>query len=101
MIAINSFEKAALQRLGARLAASRLLRKDRQGDFAARIGVSVPTYRKMEAGDPGVAIGFWLRALRLLGRLEDTEKLLAPAESIFAQLEQQTAAVRRKRAPRR
>lgn len=101
MAALNTHESDSLRRLGQRLTATRLQRNDRQGDFAARLGVSIPTYRKMEAGDPTVTIGYWIRALRLLDRLGDVEKLLETPASIFAQLEQRATVLSRKRAPRR
>jgi transcriptional regulator with XRE-family HTH domain len=101
MITLTELENEALHRLGERLAAARLRRNDRQGDFAVRVGVSIPTYRKMEAGEPSVALGCWVRALRLLDQLDDVEKLLAPPASVFAQLEQQSTVTRRQRAPRR
>lgn len=101
MVALNTHESDSLRRLGERLTVARLQRNDRQGDFAARLGVSIPTYRKMEAGDPTVTIGYWIRALRLLDRLGDVEKLLETPTSIFAQLEQRAIMLPRKRAPRR
>ncbi|WP_419595959.1 hypothetical protein [Thiolapillus sp.] len=35
--------------------------------MAARIGVSRPTYSKLENGDPGVAVGHWLTVLSVIG----------------------------------
>ena len=45
-------------------------------DFAARLGVSVPTVVRLEKGDPGVSIGCLARALRALGELRRLEELL-------------------------
>ena len=45
-------------------------------DFAARIGVSVPTVVRLERGDPGVSVGCLARALRALGELHRLEELL-------------------------
>ena len=73
-----------LQALGARLRAERLKRNDTQAMFAARIGVSVPTVRKMECGDPSVIVGYWVVALDLLDRTEDLDAVLAPPEDLFA-----------------
>ena len=56
-----------LRELGQRLRHRRLARRDRQSDMAARIGVSRPTYSKLENGDPGVAVGHWLTALSVIG----------------------------------
>ena len=37
---------------------------------AARLGVGLTTYRKMERGDGGVAIRHWIAALAAMGRLD-------------------------------
>ena len=50
MISIDAKEK--LSRLGLRLLECRLGRNEPQERFAARLGVSIPTLRKMENGDP-------------------------------------------------
>ena len=60
-------EAEVLAELGQRLRTRRLQRNEKQLSTAARIGVSVPTYRKMEQGDPSTALGYWVRAIRLLG----------------------------------
>lgn len=72
-----------LLQLGVRLRAERLVRNESQTRFAARIGVSVPTLRRMEQGDASAQIGHWLTALTLLGRIADAEALLAPRYSLF------------------
>jgi len=72
-----------LQQLGDRLRAERIARNESQSRFAARIGVSVPTLRRMEQGDASAQIGHWLTALILLGRIADAEAWLAPRYSLF------------------
>jgi transcriptional regulator with XRE-family HTH domain len=72
-----------LLQLGARLRAERVARNESQTRFAARIGVSVPTLRRMEQGDASAQIGHWLTVLTLLGRIADAEALLAPRYSLF------------------
>lgn len=72
-----------LLELGDRLRAERLARNESQTRFAARIGVSVPTLRRMEQGDASAQIGHWFTALTLLGRIADTEALLVPRYSLF------------------
>lgn len=58
--------------------------RDSQEDFARRIGVSRATYAKMEKGDPGVALGSYLEAARLIGRLRAVADAFEPRpESIF------------------
>ncbi len=74
---------AVLQQLGGRLRTERLARNESQTRFAARVGVSVPTLRRMEQGDASAQIGHWLIALSLLGRIAETESLLAPRYSLF------------------
>lgn len=87
MISIES--KTELLSLGQRLRKLRIERRDRQTDFAARLGVSIPTLRKMEQGDPSVAIGTWVDAFWLLDRLDDMKKVLAQPESLFSRWEQE------------
>jgi transcriptional regulator with XRE-family HTH domain len=78
-----------LAALGTRLKAERLQKNETQKVFAARIGVSVPTLTKMEKGDPTVSVGHWAAALRVLGRENDLQHLLAPPEDLFRRYEQQ------------
>ena len=55
--------------LGASLRTSRrYLLGCSQEEMARRIGVSRNTYLRMEAGDPHIQIGYWLRAWRRLYR---------------------------------
>ena len=76
MIYFTSEESQVLAELGDRLRIRRIDRGDDQANFAARVGVSIPTYRKMEKGDGSVPIGYWVRAVRLLGRIDQIEDLL-------------------------
>ncbi len=92
MFSVTEDESEALAHLGARLRRRRLQAGEPQHRAACRVGVSLPTYRKLEQGDPGAQIGVWVRALRLYGGLDDLT-LLFP-ESLFA------AAAPRQRAPR-
>lgn len=66
-----------LAALGTRLRAERLKRDMPQVEFAARIGISIPTLHKMESGDPGVQIGYWMTAMEVLGRAEEVDVMLA------------------------
>jgi transcriptional regulator with XRE-family HTH domain len=72
-----------LTRMGARLRTERLARNESQARFAARLGISVPTLRRLEQGDASAQIGHWLSALEVLGHLPDVEALLAPRYSLF------------------
>lgn len=82
----NLAAKSALAKLGKHLRANRRQRfsQDTQDDFARRIGVSRYTYQKMEKGDPGVAMGSYLRAADLLGILDAVVAGFEPPEpSLF------------------
>jgi len=77
-----------LRDLGSRLRAERLRRNDTQAIFAARLGTSVPTLRKMENGDPRVLVGYWVAALNVLDRVDDLDAVLAAPEDLFAKYDQ-------------
>ncbi|WP_224962427.1 helix-turn-helix domain-containing protein [Geomonas subterranea] len=66
-----------LAALGARLRAERLKRDMPQAEFAARLDISIPTLHKMESGDPGVQVGYWMIALEVLDRAKEVDILLA------------------------
>ena len=74
MFTFTSQESDTLVALGERLRTRRLQRNERQASMAARIGVSVPTYRKMEQGDPAAPLGSWVRAAALIGDLQALEE---------------------------
>ena len=69
---------AGLRKLGADLAVARLRRKESLASWAARIGTSVPTLMRMEAGEAGVGIGLYATALWLVGRSGALSELAAP-----------------------
>ena len=69
---------AAIEKLGADLAVARLRRKESLKTWAKRMGVSVPTLQRLEAGDPGVGIGIVATALWLLNRDGALGSLAAP-----------------------
>lgn len=65
-----------LQGLGEDLRTARRRRRIAQTDLAGRMGVSVGTVKRMEAGDPGVAIGTVAMCLLALGKIERLSMLL-------------------------
>ncbi|MGJ7582421.1 XRE family transcriptional regulator [Variovorax sp. RHLX14] len=69
---------AAIGKLGADLAVARLRRKESLKSWAKRMGVSVPTLQRLEAGDPGVGIGIVATALWLIQRDGEIGDLAAP-----------------------
>lgn len=68
----------ALDKLGADLAVARLRRKESLRSWAKRLGVSIPTVQRMEAGDPAVSIGIIATALWLIQRDGELSNLAAP-----------------------
>lgn len=84
-----------LAEMGQRLRARRLERNETQARFSARLGISIPTLRRMEKGDASCPIGYWARALEILGAADDLNHLLRAPESLFQAAVKQTT---RKRA---
>jgi hypothetical protein len=68
----------ALEKLGADLAVARLRRGESLKTWASRLGVTVPTLLRLEAGDPGVGVGILATALWLIGRDGQLAELAAP-----------------------
>jgi hypothetical protein len=71
--------QAALRELGAALAVARVRRRESLRGWAQRLGVSVRTLQRMEAGDPGVGMGVYAAALWLIGRTQALAALADPA----------------------
>jgi predicted DNA-binding transcriptional regulator YafY len=71
---------AALEQLGENLALARRRRKEPLRAWAARLGVSVRTLQRMEAGEPGVGMGVYATALWLMGRVNALPQLADPAQ---------------------
>lgn len=71
---------AALEQLGADLAVARLRRKESLKTWAKRIGISVPTLLRLEAGEPSVSLGVLATTLWLVGRDSALATLATPQE---------------------
>jgi transcriptional regulator with XRE-family HTH domain len=71
---------AALVQLGSDLAVARLRRKESLKTWAKRLGVSVPTLLRLEAGEPTVSVGVLATALWLIGRDAALGTLATPKE---------------------
>ncbi|GAA0777487.1 helix-turn-helix domain-containing protein [Castellaniella ginsengisoli] len=67
----------ALHRLGQDISAARRMRRLSQEDLAQRIGTSLSTVRRMEDGYSGTALHTFLRALHVLGRLDDLSRAMS------------------------
>ncbi len=59
--------------LGQRIELARLRRELTTPVFAERVGISRNTLKRVEDGDPNVALGTYLRALRVLGLEDDLD----------------------------
>lgn len=64
-----------LQLLGRRLAFARMRRRHSITLMAERIGVSRPTYYRIEEGDPAVSIGHYAKVLEALQLLKDLDMI--------------------------
>lgn len=67
--------RRAIQALGERLRAARLRRKMTQAIMAERVGVSVPTLKKLEQGEPTTSLATMVRVLTVLGLAGDIDKI--------------------------
>lgn len=70
----------ALEKLGRDISFARRRRQMPQSMLAERIGVSVMTVRRMEAGSPTIAMQTLARALHVFGELERLKQLLDSSE---------------------
>ena len=70
----------ALKKLGADLSLARRRRSLTQAMMAERLGTSIMTVRRMEAGHPGTALQYLARALQVFGELEKISDLLDSAK---------------------
>jgi transcriptional regulator with XRE-family HTH domain len=69
-----------LPHIGDAIRTARIRRRKTAADVAGRLGVSLPTLRKLETGDPGVALGTFLAALWLLDLSPAVMAALDPAK---------------------
>jgi len=74
----------ALCKLGADLAVARLRRKESLRTWAKRLGVTISTLQRLEAGDPSVSIGIVANALWLINRDGELAMLAAPQHDMGA-----------------
>lgn len=73
-------QRRQLRELGMRLRLARRRRRMTQSELAARVGVSPPTIRKLETGDPTTSLATLIRALKVLGLESDLDLLAANDE---------------------
>lgn len=72
---VHPAQRRQLTALGLRLRAARLRRKLTQAMLAERVGVTVPTIRKLEDGDASTSLSVMLRALVVLGLASDIDRI--------------------------
>ncbi|MFO0105793.1 MAG: multiprotein-bridging factor 1 family protein [Burkholderiales bacterium] len=73
----------SLARLGQAMSLARRRRHFSQQDLAERMGASVTTVRRMEAGYPGTALVHFARAMQVFGELGQLDQLLdTPQDTI-------------------
>ncbi|MFA6289400.1 MAG: helix-turn-helix transcriptional regulator [Opitutaceae bacterium] len=73
-------EKEAMAKLGARLRTERLRRNLSQGHVASIVGVAIPTYRKIEAGNGTIEFRHVARALGVLGYADALGELIPESQ---------------------
>jgi transcriptional regulator with XRE-family HTH domain len=76
----------ALTELGKAIRVARLRRRLSAQDFASRLAVTLPTLRKLERGDPGVALATFVTALWLLGLLDRLRDLAKPENDVVGNI---------------
>ena len=67
-----------LGRIGYGIKTARMRRRMTQQELAERVGASWHTIRKIEKGSPVTGIGYYLKALWVLGIFEDVRLLADP-----------------------
>jgi transcriptional regulator with XRE-family HTH domain len=72
-----------LTELGARIRDLRIARDESQELFASRIGVSRPTVKAIEQGEPTVQVGHWMAACWALNRLGDMRESFKGATALL------------------
>ncbi|MGC4090819.1 MAG: helix-turn-helix transcriptional regulator [Polyangiaceae bacterium] len=88
-----------MQAFGQRLKAARLRRDLTTILFAERVGISRDTLNRLEKGDPTIALGTYLRALRVLGLDKDMD-VVARDDELGRKLQDLKLLERKSRQPR-
>ena len=70
----------ALTKLGSDLKVARQRRRESLRSWAARVGISVPTLQRLEAGDPTVGMGAYATIVWLLGKAAKLGDLVDPKD---------------------
>jgi hypothetical protein len=78
--------ESALREFGAAIRVARIRRRQSAQDFASRLGVTLPTLRKLERGDPGVAVATFVSALWVIGLLDRLRDLAKPESDVMGNI---------------
>ena len=76
--ALPSEVLSQLGRIGSGIKTARMRRRMPQEELAERVGTSWHTIRKIEQGSPGTGIGYYLKALWVLGLFDEVRVLADP-----------------------
>lgn len=84
-----------IERLAQNIVVARKRRGETQAQWAAKLGVSLPTMARIERGDPAVSMASYAMCLWLINPQMGLADLIAPARDLAA-LEREVALVRKK-----
>lgn len=85
--------------MGRNIRAARQARGWTMAATAERSLISLATYKKIEAGDPSVAFGFWLQTFFQLGLMDQVMQATAPHTDKLGEVLRTEQSPRRIRAP--
>nr|WP_254803927.1 helix-turn-helix transcriptional regulator [Methylobacterium sp.]USU34714.1 helix-turn-helix domain-containing protein [Methylobacterium sp.] len=71
--------------MGQAIRTARLRRRQSAAEVAARVGVSLPTFRKLEHGDPTVSLGAFATTAWVLGLLPAYRPRSVPRTTLMPQ----------------
>jgi hypothetical protein len=77
-----------LRQLGEHIHIARKRRKESLADWALRLQISIPTLRRLEAGDPSVSMAAYATALWVLGRVQFLGEIANPEADEMALLQE-------------
>jgi transcriptional regulator with XRE-family HTH domain len=91
--------ETALREVGQAIRVARIRRRQSAQDFASRLAVTLPTLRKLERGDPGVAVATFVSALWLIGLLDRLRELARPETDVLGNMLETSRLPKRIRKP--